>query len=164
MLHPDDLNRLAALEVIASVQPIHATQDMRNVDQFWGERGRYSYAFRTLLDSGAKLAFGSDAPVETPNPFVGIHAAVTRRRADGSPGPEGWYPEQRLTVAEAVAAYTIGAAYAESREDELGSITPGKYADFVVPEGDIFTCDPMEIKDVAVMMTVIGGEVVYQKD
>jgi predicted amidohydrolase YtcJ len=164
VLHPDDLNRLAALEVIASVQPIHATQDMRNVDQFWGERGRYSYAFRTLLESGTKLAFGSDAPVETPNPFVGIHAAVTRRRADGSPGPEGWYPEQRLTVAEAVAAYTMGAAYAENREHELGSITPGKYADFVVPERDIFTCDPMEIKDVSVVMTVIGGEVVYQKD
>jgi predicted amidohydrolase YtcJ len=162
VIHPDDLPRLAALDVIASVQPIHATQDMAMVDAHWGNRGQFSYAFRTLLESGARLAFGSDAPVETPNPFVGIHAAVTRRRADGSPGDEGWYPQQRLTVAEAVAAYTMGAAYAESREHEMGSITPGKYADFVVPDRDIFTCDPMEIKDTTVLMTVIGGEVVYQ--
>ena len=163
VLHPDDLNRLAELDVIASMQPIHATQDMSNVDKFWGKRGRYSYAFRTLLESGATLAFGSDAPVETPNPFIGIHAAVTRRRADGSPGSEGWYPEQRLTVAEAVEAYTLGAAYAESLENVMGSISPGKYADFIVPDRDIFTCDPMALKDVTVEMTVVGGELVYQK-
>jgi predicted amidohydrolase YtcJ len=163
VIHPDDLPRLAALDVIASVQPIHATQDMLMVDAYWGRRGRLSYAFRSLLESGARLAFGSDAPVETPNPFVGIHAAVTRRRADGSPGPEGWYPEQCLTVAEAVAAYTTGAAYAESREQELGSISPGKYADFIVPDRDIFTCDPMAIKDTAIVMTIIGGEMVYRQ-
>jgi hypothetical protein len=163
VLHPDDLPRLAALDVIASVQPIHATQDMRLVEAHWGKRGRLSYAFRSLLESGARLAFGSDAPVESPNPFIGIHAAVTRRRADGSPGVEGWYPEQRLTVAEAVAGYTTGAAYAESRENEMGSISPGKYADFIVPDRDIFTCDPIEIKDTAVLMTVIGGEVIYEK-
>jgi predicted amidohydrolase YtcJ len=134
------------------------------VDTYWGRRGRLSYAFRSLLDSGARLAFGSDAPVETPNPFVGIHAAVTRRRADGSPGPDGWYPEQRLTVAEAVAGYTTGAAYAERREHELGSITPGKYADLIIPDRDIFTCDPMDIKDTSVLMTLVGGEIVYQQD
>jgi hypothetical protein len=122
-----------------------------------------SYAFRALLESGARLAFGSDAPVESPNPFIGIHAAVTRRRADGSPGPDGWYPEQRLSVAEAVAGYTTGAAYAESREHELGSISPGKYADFIVPDRDIFTCEPMEIKGTTPLMTVIGGEVVYEQ-
>jgi predicted amidohydrolase YtcJ len=163
LLHPDDLPRLAELDVIASMQPIHATQDMRNVDAFWGERGRLSYAFRSLLASGVRLAFGSDAPVETPNPFVGIHAAVTRRRADGSPGPEGWYPEQRLSVAETVAAYTTGAAYAEGWEDEMGCICPGKVADFVVPDRDIFTCDPMAILDTAVQMTVVGGEVVHEQ-
>jgi hypothetical protein len=163
VLHPDDLPRLAALDIIASVQPIHATQDMRMVDAYWGKRGRLAYAFRSLLDSGVRLAFGSDAPVETPNPFIGIHAAVTRRRADGSPGPAGWYPEQRLTVAEAVAGYTTGAAYAESREHELGSISPGKYADFIVPDRDIFACDPMQIKDTRVVMTVVGGEVVYRQ-
>ncbi|MBX3011143.1 MAG: amidohydrolase [Caldilineaceae bacterium] len=163
VLHPNDVHRLAALDVIASVQPIHATQDMRNVDAYWGKRGELAYAFRTLLETGAKLAFGSDAPVETPNPFVGIHAAVTRRRADGTPGNDGWYPAQRLTVAEAVAAYTTGAAYAESWEKETGSITPGKYADLIVPDQDIFSCDPMAIRDTIVKLTVIGGEVVYRR-
>lgn len=162
VLHPDDLPRLAALDLVASLQPIHATQDMAMVDAYWGKRGRWAYAWRSLAGTGARLAFGSDAPVESPNPFLGIHAAVTRRRADGSPGPEGWYPEQRLTVAEAVAGYTLGAAYAEGREGVQGSISPGKYADFVVPDRDIFRCEPMAIKDTAVVMTVVGGEIVYQ--
>lgn len=161
VLHPNDVNRLAALDVIASVQPIHATQDMLNVDAYWGKRGELAYAFRTLINTGARMAFGSDAPVETPNPFVGIHAAVTRRRADGTPGVEGWYPEQKLTVAEAVAAYTTGAAYAESWETQVGSIEPGKYADFIVPDQDIFTCDPMAIQETGVKLTVVGGEIVY---
>ncbi len=162
VIHPKDLPRLADLDVIASVQPIHATQDMNNVDAFWGKRGELAYAFRKLLDSGARMAFGSDAPVETPNPFVGIHAAVTRRRADGYPGEAGWHPSEKLTVAEAVAGYTTGAAYAESLESVMGSITPGNYADFIVPDRDIFTCDPMAIKDTQVKLTVIGGETVYQ--
>jgi len=162
VLHPDDLPRLAALDVIASVQPIHATQDMNNVDAFWGKRGDLAYAFRQLLDSGARLAFGSDAPVETPNPFVGIHAAVTRRRADGYPNAEGWHPSEKLTVAEAIAGYTTGAAYAESLDDVMGSITPGKYADFIVPDRNIFDCDPMTIQDTQVLMTVVGGTVVYR--
>jgi len=162
ILHPNDVNRLAALDVIASVQPIHATQDMFNVDAYWGKRGELAYAFRTLLNTGARLAFGSDAPVETPNPFVGIHAAVTRQRADGAPAVEGWHPEEKLTVAEAVAAYTTGAAYAESWEKQMGSITPGNYADFIVPDRDIFTCDPTTIKDTIVQLTVIGGETVYR--
>jgi predicted amidohydrolase YtcJ len=161
VLHPADLNRLAGLDVIASMQPIHATQDMRLVDTYWGKRGELSYAFRSLLESGARLAFGSDSPVETPNPFVGIHAAVTRRRADGSPGEEGWYPRQRLTVAEAVAGYTMGAAYAEAREHELGSISPGKYADFIVIDRNIFEIEPMDIKDTEVKLTVVGGEIVH---
>jgi len=162
VIHPNDLERLAELDIIASVQPIHATQDMNNVDAFWGKRGELAYAFRTLLESGARIAFGSDAPVETPNPFVGIHAAVTRRRADGYPNAEGWHPKEKFTVAEAVAGYTTGAAYAESLEGVMGSITPGKYADFIVPDQDIFTCEPMAIKDTAVRLTVVGGEVVYQ--
>lgn len=164
VLHPNDVHRLAQLDVIASVQPIHATQDMLNVGAYWGKRGELAYAFRTLLESGARLAFGSDAPVETPNPFVGIHAAVTRRRANGAPNAAGWYPAQKLTVAEAVAGYTLGAAYAESWENQMGSITPGKYADFIVPDRDIFTCDAMSIKDAIVKLTVIGGEIVYQSD
>lgn len=163
VLHPNDVPRLAELDIIASVQPIHATQDMFNVDAHWGKRGELAYAFRTLLNTGARMAFGSDAPVETPNPFVGIHAAVTRQRANGAPDSQGWHPEQKLTVAEAVAAYTTGAAYAESWEQQLGSIAPGKYADFIVPDRDIFTCDPTTIKDTAVQLTVIGGETVYKR-
>jgi predicted amidohydrolase YtcJ len=163
VIHPNDLPRLAELDVIASVQPIHATQDMNNVDAFWGKRGELAYAFRALLDSGARLALGSDAPVETPNPFVGIHAAVTRRRANGYPNAEGWHPREKLTVAEAIAGYTTGAAYAESLETVMGSITPGKYADFIVIDRDLFTCDPMTIHETQVHRTVIGGETVYQR-
>ncbi len=96
-IHPEDAGRLAGLGIIASMQPIHATSDMLMADRLLGERAAFSYAWRTLLECGARLAFGSDAPVESPNPFHGLHAAVTRRRADGSPGSDGWFPEQRLT-------------------------------------------------------------------
>ena len=161
VLHPDDIARFAELNVIASVQPIHATQDMRLADRYWGERGRYAYAFRSLWDSGARLAFGSDAPVETPDVIQGIHAAVTRMRADGSPGGDGWYPEERLTVEEAVWAYTVGAAYAGGTEDSQGSITPGKFADLVVLSQDIFTVHPMAILETEVEATVFGGEFVW---
>jgi hypothetical protein len=157
-LHPDDYRRLGQLNVIASMQPIHATSDMPMADQYWGKRSAGAYAWRTQLDAGAVLAFGSDAPVESFNPFWGIHAAVTRRRADGSPSPEGWYPEQRLTVEEAVRGFTLGAAYAGYMENRVGSLTPGKLADLVVVDRDIFTCDPMDIKDAQVLGTMIGGE------
>jgi hypothetical protein len=158
ILHPDDYRRLGQLNVIASMQPIHATSDMPMADQYWGKRSAGAYAWRTQLDAGAVLAFGSDAPVESFNPFWGIHAAVTRRRADGSPSPEGWYPEQRLTVEEAVRGFTLGAAYAGYMENRVGSLTPGKLADLVVVDRDIFTCDPMDIKDAQVLGTMIGGE------
>ncbi len=157
ILHPDDIPRFAQLGVIPSVQPIHATQDMRIADRYWGDRSRYAYAFRSLRDSGAKLAFGSDAPVETPDVIQGIHAAVTRMRADGSPGADGWYPEERLTVAEAVWAYTGGAAYAGGTENSQGSITPGKFADLVVLSQDIFDIQPMAILETDVEATLFGG-------
>ncbi len=117
---------------------------MALVERAIGERGRWTYAFRTLLDSGAVLALGSDCPVASPNPFWGIHAAVTRQRRDGSPA-DGWYPEQRLTVAEAVAGYTLGPAYASGQLDRLGSLSPGKLADLVVLDRDIFAVPPGEI-------------------
>jgi predicted amidohydrolase YtcJ len=158
ILHPDDYQRLGQLNVIASMQPIHATSDMPMADKYWGRRSAGAYAWRTQLDAGAALAFGSDAPVESFNPFWGIHAAVTRRRADGSPGPEGWYPEQRVTVAEAVRGFTLGAAYAGYMERRTGSLTPGKLADLVVIDRDIFSCDPMDIKDTQALGTMIGGE------
>ncbi len=162
VLHPQDEARLGQLGVIASMQPIHATSDMVMADRFWGKRCAGAYAWRTQLNAGATLAFGSDAPVESLNPFLGIHAAVTRRRADGSPGPGGWYPEQRLTVEEAVRGFTLGAAYAGYMEDRIGSLTPGKYADLIVLDRDIFTCDPMAIKDTQVLGTMINGEWKYR--
>jgi predicted amidohydrolase YtcJ len=161
LLHPDDVSRLTALGVVASMQPIHATQDCEMADRYWGERCATAYAWRSLLDAGTVLAFGSDCPVEDLNPFLGIHAAVTRRRADGFPDPQGWYPEQRLTVEEAVRAYTLGAAYAAGLEDRLGMLAPGKLADLIVLDRDIFSCDPMAIAETQVEMTMIGGRVVH---
>ena len=158
LLHPDDLDRLARLGVVASMQPIHATQDAVMADRYWGERTATAYAWRSLLDVGTVLAFGSDCPVEDLNPFLGIHAAVTRARPDGYGGPQGWHPEQRITVQEAVRAYTLGAAYAVGMEDRLGSLSPGKWADLVVLDRDIFTCDPTAIPETRVVGTMIGGE------
>ena len=116
LLTRDDIRRLGRLGVIASMQPTHCTADMEMVDLHWGARGAGAYAFRSLLDAGARLAFGSDCPVEDFSPLAGIHAAVTRRQADGFPGPQGWHPSERITLAEAVWAYTQGAAYASGEE------------------------------------------------
>jgi hypothetical protein len=164
VLHPDDIPRLAQMDVIASMQPIHATQDMLLADDLWGARSAGAYAFRSLLDSGAVLAFGSDSPVEDLNVMKGIHAAVTRRRADGSPGADGWYPEQRLTVDEAVFAYTAGAAYASGEEAIKGTLSPGKLADLVVLSHDIFAIAPMAILDTKVMGTMFDGRFVYNHE
>ena len=164
LLHPDDLPRLAQLGVVASMQPIHATQDLEMADRYWGARAALSYAWRGLRESGATLAFGSDCPVEDLNPLVGIHAAVTRRRADGTPGPSGWYPEQRLTVSEAVHAYTVGAARAAGVTDRLGSLAPGKLADLVVLDQDIFQIPPDEILAARPLGTMIDGRWVYRHD
>jgi predicted amidohydrolase YtcJ len=164
LLHRDDIPRLAQLGVVASMQPIHATSDIDIVERHWGSRGTSSYAWRSLLDTGAVLAFGSDAPVEDISPLVGIHAAVTRRRANGDPGPEGWYPEQRLTVHEAVHAYTMGAAYASGEERLKGSLAPNKLADLVVLDRDIFRIDPMAILQTNVLGTMVGGAFVFKSD
>ena len=159
----DDLPRLAQLDVIASVQPIHATSDMIIVDRHWGpQRARGAYAFRRLLDSGAHLVFGSDGPIEPHDPLIGIHAAVTRRRADGTPGPEGWQPQERITVAEAIDAYTYWPAYVAGEESYRGSISAGRVADLVVLSEDIFSIDPMHILDARVDLTVLGGQVVWR--
>jgi hypothetical protein len=162
LIHPDDVGRLAALGVVASMQPIHATQDAVMADRYWGGRAATAYAWRSLLDAGATLAFGSDCPVEDWNPFLGIHAAVTRARPDGYGGPEGWQPRQRITVAEAVRAYTWGAAYAAGMEERLGSLRAGKLADLVIVDRDIFTCDPAVIAETRVEATMIGGRWVYR--
>jgi predicted amidohydrolase YtcJ len=161
IIHADDAPRLAKLDVIASMQPIHATSDMVMADRYWGERAALSYAWRTQLDHGARLVFGSDAPVESPNPFWGLRAAVTRRRADGSPSVEGWYPEQKLTLPEALSACTTGAAYAANAEDRLGKLAPGYLADLILLDRDIFNCDPDDLLSLESIGTMIGGEWVY---
>lgn len=163
VIHPDDAPRLARLNIIASMQPIHATSDMLMADQFWGpERTRLAYAWKTQLDFGARLAFGSDAPVESPNPFLGLHAAVTRRRADGSPTAEGWYPEQKLTLAQAWEGFTVGPAYAASMEDRLGRIAPNHLADLIVLEKDPFDCNPNDLLALESSATMVNGEWVWQ--
>jgi predicted amidohydrolase YtcJ len=162
VLHADDVRRLASLHVIASMQPLHATSDMLMADRYWGERTSLAYAWKSQLDVGAHVAFGSDAPVESPNPFWGIHAAVTRRRADGAPGPQGWHPEQRLNVQQAVEGFTAGAAYAAYVENRQGKLAPGHLADLIVLERDPFTCDPGELRELQSSATMVGGEWVYQ--
>jgi len=160
LLHPADLPRLARLGVVASMQPIHATSDMIIADRHWGERSATAYAWKSLLDSGAVLAFGSDCPVEIPDPLAGIHAAVTRRRADGTPGPAGWRPGQKLSVEQAVRAYTVGAALAAGREREQGRIAPGMLADLTVLDRDIFSIDPHEIRAAKAAAAIVGGRFV----
>ena len=162
VLHPNDLSRLGKMNIIASMQPIHAISDMVMADEYWGPvRAKLSYAWKTQLDNGARLAFGSDAPVDLPNPFLGLHAAVTRRRADGSPSTDGWYAEQKLSMAEAWDAYTIGPAYAAYMEDRLGKLAPNHLADLIVLETDPFTCDPDELLTMQSSATMVGGEWVY---
>jgi predicted amidohydrolase YtcJ len=162
IIHPDDIPRLAQLGVIASVQPVHLMADWLVADRMWGhERSRTAYAFRSLLNAGTHLTLGSDCPVAPLSPLLGIQAAVLRQNEKGEPR-EGWYPEERLTVAEAVRGYTMEPAYTVGLEDALGSITPGKLADLVVLDRDIFEIEPVEIASVKPTMTIFDGRVVYQ--
>jgi predicted amidohydrolase YtcJ len=163
VLHPVDRPRLAALQVIASMQPIHAISDMTAADRYWGKRSRYAYAWKTQQNHGARLAFGSDAPVESPNPFLGLHAAVTRRRPDGHPAPEGWYPAERVTIRTALEAYTAGPAYAAGTDDRLGRLRPGYLADLVVLEEDPFTCPADDLLTMQARSTMLGGQWVWQQ-
>ncbi len=162
VIHPDDRLRLAELGVIASMQPIHATSDMDMADHNWGERARLSYAWRTMWDSGALVVFGSDAPVERIDPLPGIHAAVTRRRADGRPGPDGWYPEQRLTMSETIFGFTTAAALTAGQEKNQGSIAPSKLADLTIFERDLFAVPPDELLDVGIAGTIVDGVFRYR--
>jgi predicted amidohydrolase YtcJ len=158
---PKDFERFRRLDVIASVQPYHAIDDGRWAEKRIGpERAKTTYAFRTFLNDKVRLAFGTDWPVAPLNPLLSIYAAVTRETLDGK-NPDGWYPEQKLKVSEAVEAYTMGSAYAEFQDKEKGSITPGKLADMVMLSDDIFSIKPDAIKDVTVEMTMVGGKVVY---
>ena len=162
VLHPDDAARLGQLNVIASMQPIHAISDMQMADDFWGERAKLSYAWRTQLDNGARLAFGSDAPVDSPNPFWGLHASVTRRRPDGSPSADGWYPEQKVSMAEAWEAYTLGPAFAANMETRLGRLSPNYLADLIALDINPFDCSPDELLTLQSSATMVNGEWVYR--
>jgi len=159
---PKDFERFAKLHVIASMQPYHAIDDGRWVEARIGrERAKTSYAWRSFLDHGVTLAFGTDWDVAPLNPMLGLYAAVTRATLDGR-NPQGWIPEQRITLAEAVEAYTLGSAFAEFQEKEKGSITPGKLADMVILSDNIFDMKPEAIRDVKVETTIVGGKIVYR--
>ena len=161
-LRPQDIPRFARDGVIASMQPYHAIDDGRWAEKRIGkERAKTTYAFRSLLDSGATLAFGTDWTVAPLNPMLTIYAAVTRRTIDGK-NSKGWVPEQKISVEETVRAYTLGSAYAEFQENVKGSITAGKLADLVLLSRDIFKIDPKEIENVKVVLTMVDGRVVYE--
>lgn len=161
LLNPSDIPRFKSLGVIPSMQPTHCTSDMRwVVDRVGEERAKGAYAWRSLLDTGAIIAGGSDFPVESHNPFLGFYAAITRQNLDAQP-EGGWYPDQCMTRAETLKSLTIWAAYAAFEEDQKGTLEVGKLADFIVIDRDIMTCPPADIPATKVLRTVIGGETVF---
>lgn len=162
-LRQEDVTRFGSDRVVASMQPYHAADDGRWCEKRIGrERCRGTYAFRSLLDAGAVLAFGSDWTVAPLNPLLGIKAAVTRQTLDGK-NPGGWVPEEKITVEEAVRAYTVGSAYAEFQDDVKGTVTVGKLADLALLDRDIFDVPPEQIDQARVVVTVVGGRVVFEK-
>ncbi|OGN89880.1 MAG: hypothetical protein A2Z74_04500 [Chloroflexi bacterium RBG_13_46_9] len=159
-----DISRLASLGVIASMQPYHLFDDGSWAEKRIGsERCKTTYAFKSLLEKGALLAFGSDWPVVPLNPLLGIYTAVTRQTSDGK-HPEGWFPEEKLTLEQAIRAYNRGSAYAEFAENEKGSLTVGKLADIVIMNVNLRTIPLESIKEAKVSHTIVGGKVVYQLD
>jgi predicted amidohydrolase YtcJ len=161
-LRPGDIQRFAQDKVIASMQPYHAIDDGRWAEKRIGkERAKTTYAFRSLLDARATLAFGTDWTVAPLNPLLTLYAATTRRTIDGK-NPNGWVPEQKITIDEAVKAYTVGSAYAEFQETVKGTISPGKLADLVILSRDVFEIDAKEIENVKVVLTLMDGRVVYE--
>lgn len=159
----DDIKRFAELGVIASVQPYHCIDDGVWAEKRIGpERLKYTYPFKSFLDAGVKLCFGTDWYVAPLNPLLGIYAAVTRRTLDGK-NPDGWIPEQKITVEDAIKCYTLNSAYASFEEKIKGSIETGKLADLVVLSDDILSIDPVKIKDTEVIMTIFDGKIIYKK-
>jgi len=161
-LRQEDIKRFGAMKVIASMQPFHIIDDGRWAwKRLDAPRLKGTYAFRTILDTGGVLAFGSDSPVAPLNPLWGVYAAVTRRTLDDK-NPNGWIPEQKITVDETVRAFTWGSAYGEFQDGWKGTLAPGMLADFVILSDDIFTIDPPKIRDVTVRATVTDGKVVFE--
>jgi predicted amidohydrolase YtcJ len=164
---PETARREAELGIIAEMQPFHTIDDMRWMEERIGERARWAYAFKTLHDAGVLLSFGSDWPGTnaawyTVNPLQGMYAAVTRETLDGTPAG-GWFPEEKIDVETALRAYTVNNAWVGMMEDELGRIKEGFRADLAVLDADPFAIHPTELKDVQVVMTVVGGAVVYER-
>lgn len=163
LLTEDDIQRFGKLKIIASMQPLHAVSDIEAAEKGWGERSRTSYAWASLLNSSTVLAFGSDAPVESPNPFWGIWAAITRKKLNEGKGTVGWYPKQQIGIGEAINAYTKGSAYAAGMENKLGEIKEGYYADLMILDDDIFHCENEKLKEMAPRRVMIHGHWVYSK-
>ena len=159
LIQPSDIQRMRELDLIASVQPIHATSDMEVADRLWGERTKFAYAYQSLFEHGIESRFGSDSPVESPNPFLGLHAAVTRQNLDSHPSPEGWHPEQRVSLENAIAAYTQPLP----GFGETNPLRSGMPADFIVLEEDLFNLPPSQLATVKPLKTIVGGEVVFER-
>ena len=161
ILAPEDLPRPAELDIVASVQPVHAPSDMRMADRFLGPRAATAYAYRSLKAAGAEMVFGSDAPVEPVNPFHGLHAAVTRRQIDGSPGEAGWYSQERLSLAEALDGFSSAPARIANRGECLGKIAPGAAADLILLDQDPFTMDPQSLWSIKPRATMVDMNWVF---
>ncbi len=159
----EDIPRFKSIGIVPSMQPTHATSDMNMAEQRVGpQRIQGAYAWRTFLKQGSRIACGSDFPVESPNPFFGIHAAVTRQDVAGQPAA-GWYPGQAMTLKEALRCFTLDAAYAAHQENSIGSLEKGKWADFIVIDRDLFTMPAKDIHAVGVLQTWVGGRQVFEK-
>lgn len=160
----EDLDLFKNSDITASMQPIHCISDMRWAEERVGEKRIHgAYAWKSLIDAGAPLAFGTDWPVESMNPMFGLYAAITRRDFNGEP-EGGWIPEEKLTIEEAIKCYTKWPAYAEFQEDRKGTLEKGKYADIAVLSKNLLEIDPSEIPPVEVLMTIFNGKVVYRKN
>ncbi len=164
IVRKEDIDRFAALKIIPSMQPTHCTSDKNMIaDRIGEERTEYAYAWRSFLDAGLVIPAGSDFPVETVNPLLGIYAAVSRKLPK-DPDSAAWHTEQRMTIEEAIRGFTIWAAYASFQEDIIGSIEVGKYADFTILDQDISTIDPEKIVDTKVIYTIVAGEIKYSAE
>ncbi len=162
-IHPQDLPRLAKLNLIASVQPIHLISDMEMADHHWGERSAWTYAFKSLQNSGATLIFGSDAPVESANPFVGMFSALQRTKQDGKPD-QGWHAEQKLDLETILKAYTINPALAAGWLESIGILKPGANADLIVLPNDPFQYPSCDLHNLKPIRTMVGGKWVWQSE
>jgi len=156
IIHPDDVGRLAELDIIASMQPIHAASDWEMADRYWGDRAAYSYQWRLQLDAGATLVFGSDAPIDPFDPRMGLYAAITRQDLNGHPA-DGWYPDGRLTLDDALHAYTVAPAYAAGLETQQGKLAQGYLADLIVADDAPHDLNPQALLDWSIVGTMVGG-------